>query len=117
MELVKKITIGTTEYVLTFPQTGREQMSVLSKQSEYSEGKYLDLLSLNTNASFYQWQLINTASLLDSIAPLIAKEMNDGEDISVMDLPSKKSKILVKTYIDELENWYIECEKECFGDE
>ena len=114
MILSKKITVEGKSYEITFPQTGREQVGIMTKQSDFSEGKYLEILSLNTQAGFFQWQLINTSALLDTIAPLIAKDMNGGKDISVMDLPIKKAKILVDIYVKEIEDWYADCEKEAF---
>jgi len=118
MELTKKINVLGEEYVINMPQKNLDYILIESKKMELSEGRYWQLLELQTKMSIHQWHLINASAFFDVVAPAIAKGMvNSNEDVSVVDLEPKNSNILLKIYVDEIDEWFESYKDEAFGKE
>jgi len=118
MELKKKIQVLEEEYVIEMPQKNIDYILMESKKMELSEGKYWQLLELQTKMSVHQWHLINASAFFDVVAPAIAKGLaKSDEDVSVMDLDTNSSNTLLKVYVDEIEVWFEAYKTEAFGKE
>ena len=117
MELSKKIKVLEEEYVINMPQKNIDYILIEAKKMELSEGTYWTLLELETKMSIHQWYLINASAFFDVVAPAIAKNLAGGKDVSVMDLDTKTSNILLKIYVDEIDQWFETYKNEAFGKE
>ena len=118
MELSKKITVLGEDYIIDMPQNNRDFLKIEAKKLEYSDGNYWELLELQSQVSMQMFYLVNASAFFDVVAPAIAKNIKKSESfVSVMDLDIKNSKIMLKTYMDEIDEWFEDYKKEAFGKE
>jgi hypothetical protein len=113
MELTKKVTLGGKPYLLQFPVTIGEHLEIGLKKTDYSKGRYWDILKIETDMALYQFGVINCASILDVIAPKMVEDFGDGVK-SVMEYPPKKLKIITDLFFKDIANWFQEQEKIVF---